>query len=73
MPTLDVEQKQLPVHYEDDNDYEWHHGLLLTPLGGASWIWATPDLEIERADVDQFRVVVLARASAFPARYVNDI
>ena len=64
MPTLGV---------EGDSDYEWHHRLLLIPLGGASWIWATPDLEIERADVDQFHVVVLARASVFPARYVNDI
>ena len=73
MPTLDVEQKELLVHYADDSDYQWHHRLLLIPLGGASWIWATPDLEIERADVDQFRVVVLARASAFPSRYVNDI
>ena len=73
MPTLDVEQKQLLVHYADDSDYGWHHRLLLIPLGGASWIWATPDLEIERAAVDQFRVVVLARASAFPSRYVNDI
>ena len=73
MPTLDVEQKQLLVHYEDDEDYAWHHRLLLIPLGGASLIWATPDLEIERADVDQFRVAVLARASAFPTRYVNDI
>jgi hypothetical protein len=72
MPTLDLEQKQLLVHYPND-DYPWHHRLLLIPLGGSSWIWATPDLEVERVDVDKFRVVVLARASAFPPRCVDEV
>ena len=74
MPTLGVEQKQLLVHYPDDGDYPWHHRLLLIPLGEPSWIWAaTPGYGAERADVDKLRVVLPARASAFPARYVDEI
>ena len=70
---LDLPEGQVLVDFfEDEGGYVWHHRLLL--LAGAkagSWIVATPDLDVELADLTAHRVVPLARGGLFPARLRN--
>eukprot|EP00974_Lingulodinium_polyedra_P087048 8437582-Lingulodinium_polyedra.AAC.1 len=57
MPVLDVDPRQVLVDYFDDtNQFRWHRRVLAVPLGGMRWVWATPDLEAQAADLVGHRV-----------------
>ena len=49
--TIDTAVKQVMIDYFDDEFLHWHHRRLLVQLVGASWIAASPDLEIETFDL----------------------
>ena len=69
--TLDILEKQVLIDFwEDENDFFWHHRILLS--AGSSpgkWLVATPDLEVQFVDLAEHRVVPLARAEEFPQDY----
>ena len=71
--TLDTALRQVMIDFFDDELFHWHHRLLLVQLGGASWIAASPDLEIETLDLTRHRVLPVGRASPFPARCVGNM
>jgi hypothetical protein len=53
MPTLDTPLQQCLVDFYDDQNYPWHHRVLLIRGPGLAWIWLTPDGEVQRADLSQ--------------------
>ena len=65
--TLDVNLTQVLIDFFED-EFNWHHRLLVVALGGASWICVTPDLQVETVDLSAHRVLPLRRYSAFPPR-----
>ena len=67
MPTFDVEQHQVLIDFPLDPNFTWHHRLLLVPIGGSIWAWATPDESVQRGDLSLHRVIVLRRNAPFPA------
>ena len=67
MPTLDCDERQVLVDYPNDPNLQWHHRLLLVPLGGGRWICSTPDLAIQPINLNDHRVIILQRNAAFPA------
>ena len=71
--TLDTALRQVMIDFFDDELFNWHHRLLLVQLGGASWIAASPDLEIETLDLTRHRALPVGRASPFPARCVGNM
>ena len=72
MPALDIAQSQVLVDFPDDANFEWHHRVLLVSLGGSRWICLTSTLSVQLIDLSNHRVIVLRRASAFPAARAND-
>ena len=49
--TLDIEQKQVLVFF-DDPHYNWHHRVLVCPLKvEGNWVALSPDLECEAIDL----------------------
>ena len=65
--SLDVEEKQVAVHYWDDAYFLWQTRWLLVPAGSGRWIWATPDLEVQMGVLATPRVMPIARRSLLPA------
>ena len=66
--TLDVLEAQVLIDFFDDEDgLLWHHRLLLLPTPTAGvWIGATPDLGVQRIDLNDHRVKALQRNAEFP-------
>ena len=75
LKTLDVPERQVLVDFwEDEDGYFWHHQLLLLQASQAGrWLVATPDLEVQLADLSTHRVVPLQRSDVFPATYRGTI
>ena len=74
MPTLDIPERQVLVDFfNDPNGFFWHHRVLLLSLGGPVWIISTPDKSVQRVDLSEHRVVVLARNAAFPQDRVAQV
>ena len=46
----DIAEPQIIVAYPDDQFVTWHGRVLLRPLGQPSWIWSTPDREVQDAN-----------------------
>ena len=71
--TLDIPQRQVLVDFFGDaNGLSWHHRVLCHGVGPGAWIALTPDLEVERINLNEHRVVGLPRAGQFPrARYAE--
>ena len=67
--SLDIDERQVLVYYLDDN-VPYHHRVLLAKLEAGRWIWATPDFDVQVADLtDRERVrqlVPVLRNSPFP-------
>ncbi|CAK0868029.1 unnamed protein product, partial [Prorocentrum cordatum] len=61
------------VRYDDDENFQWHHRVLLVKGPDQWWVWVTPDGEIAAANLGGFRVVALQRGGAFPDRYRGNI
>ncbi|CAK0845014.1 unnamed protein product [Prorocentrum cordatum] len=59
--------------YEDDENFQWHHRVLLVKGDAQKWIWLTPDGEVAFVDLATFRVLALRRSGPFPARHAGNI
>ena len=63
--SLDVGDQQILVHYPN-NAHPWHHRVLLVDLGGAKWIWSTPDRAVQVGDLSAVTFKTVGRNSDFP-------
>ncbi|CAK0844871.1 unnamed protein product [Prorocentrum cordatum] len=70
---LDTPFSQCLVRYEDDENFQWHHRVLLVQGDAQKWIWLTPDGEVAFVDLATFRVLALRRSGPFPARHAGNI
>ena len=71
--TLDIEQKQVLVFFDDPN-YNWHHRVLVCPLKvEGNWVALSPDLECEAIDLRGLRVIPLRRRAVFPDRVRGNV
>ena len=70
--TLDTDLTQVLIDFFED-DFNWHHRVLLIQVAGTRWVVATPDLDVEVTDLSTHRVLPLQRASAFPARVAGNV
>ena len=70
--TLDTDLTQVLIDFFED-DFNWHHRVLLIQIAGTRWVVATPDLDVEVTDLSTHRVLPLQRASAFPARVAGNV
>ena len=48
---LDIAEPQIIVAYPDDQFFTWHGRVLLRRLSQSSWIWVTPDREVQVTDL----------------------
>ncbi|CAK0906294.1 unnamed protein product, partial [Prorocentrum cordatum] len=69
----DIPEFQVAVRYDADPNFTWHHRILLRRVRGAVWIALTPDLDLERINLDERRHRVLERGQAFPEAIAGDI
>eukprot|EP00973_Karenia_brevis_P057424 7988584-Karenia_brevis.AAC.1 len=66
--TLNVPEAQVIVSYPDDeNNFLWHHRILLKKVTAGIWICLTPDLSLCRHNLLEQDHRVLDRSSLFPA------
>eukprot|EP00971_Amphidinium_carterae_P137912 2733315-Amphidinium_carterae.1 len=63
---------QVLIDFFHDQNYQWHHRLLLARLENARWVAATPDEEIEIVNLSDHRVIPLGRSAQFPARVAGN-
>lgn len=71
--TLDVPERQCLVDFFDDDNFSWHHRILLHPGGSPGvWVSLTPDFEVGSITLSDRHVIVLGRNAPLPARRVND-
>lgn len=74
MTSLDIDEGQILIDYFDDpNGLVWHHRVLLLKREGGSWVVATPDLEVEQADLGLHRVRSLRRVAPLPSQYAGTV
>ena len=72
--TLDIPYQQCLVgFFDDDEEFNWHHRVLLLRGSEQKWIWLTPDGETQYADLSSHRVVALRRAASFPPQHAGNI
>ena len=65
--TLDLKEPQIIRHYpHDQNQFYWHHRLLLQKVSPGIWIGLTPDYDLERIDLHTTEHLPLERRSPFP-------
>lgn len=65
--TLDVADPQILLYLEDDaRGVRWHHRVLQSRTSAGVWLGLSPDLEIERVDLNESTHEVLDRRSGFP-------
>ena len=63
--SLDIEEKQVLVYYENDA-IDWHHRILVRRLDGTKWIWITPDYDVQVVDVAEVDMKPLGRSERYP-------
>ena len=51
--SLDVEEAQILVYFAGD-PVPYHQRTMVARLGGARWLWCSPDYEIEQVEDDPF-------------------
>lgn len=68
-------QRAAGLHrFFSDPNFQWHHRVLVEKLDKAGrWVCATPDLECEVVDLNNHRVVAVARAATFPRRVQGNV
>ena len=72
--TLDIAEVQVVVNYPaDPAGFFWHHRILLHRIEGGVWLTLTPDLELQRHDLNALRHRVLNRAAPFPVDIAAEI
>eukprot|EP00971_Amphidinium_carterae_P127716 2530224-Amphidinium_carterae.1 len=67
---LDILEKQVAIDFFQDQ-YHWHHRVLLLPAGQGKWIVCTPDHEVQFQDLTEHRVIALPRGAVVPSRIVD--
>ena len=71
--TLDTAITQVAVDFFDDDNFSWHHRLLIYDLGGGRWVAVTPDGDVEVLPLGDHRVIPLQRNARWPQRVRGDI
>ncbi|CAK0883428.1 unnamed protein product, partial [Prorocentrum cordatum] len=72
--TLDVAESQICINFDDDENFRWHHRLLLVPgHAPGEWVAATPDGEILVLQLSAHLVVALTRNAPFPQRVRGNV
>ena len=71
--SLDIPETQVAVDFFDDDEFQWHMRILIVNCTAGRWIWATPDLEVQHADLGGHRVVPVPRAAPYPARLAGQL
>ena len=71
--SLDCVEQQVCVEFPLDPNFTWHHRVLLRRLGQGLWVVLTPDLAVERADVNVLQFIPVTRNAAMPARVLGDV
>ena len=72
MPVLDIVTRQCLVDYYEDANFSWHHRLLFIKGPNLSWIWLTPDGEVQHGNLADHRVIALRRGGAYPPHCVAE-
>ena len=63
--SLDIEERQILLYFEDD-EIPWHHRVLTLQIEGPKWICATPDLEVQSVNLINKDIRALARNAEIP-------
>jgi len=72
--TVDAAESQVAINFDEDENFRWHHRLLLVPGQAAGeWIAATPDGEIVLLRLGGHLVVALGRNAPFPQRVRGNV
>ena len=73
---LDIPDKQVILHREDDADCPYHHVVILHRIAEGRWIVLTHNDRGEvvrrREDLDELSYAVIRRGAAFPPHTVDD-
>ena len=70
--SLDIKDPQILVKYDDDENYTWHHRVLLFHIEGSRWVTLTPDLGLVVYDLLTRAHKLLERHADFPATVQDD-
>ncbi|CAE8585045.1 unnamed protein product, partial [Polarella glacialis] len=75
MAALDVSVGQVLIDFFNDAaGFYWHGRLLLVRLAAPGhWIVATPDLDVQVANLTAHRVIPLIRSTPIPARFAGEV
>ena len=71
--SLDCVEQQVCVECPLDPNFTWHHRVMLRRLGQGLWVVLTPDLSVERADLNTVQFIPVTRNAAMPARVLGDV
>ena len=71
--TLDVDLPQVALDFYDEEEFTWHHRLLLVQVDGSKWVVSTPDHDVEVVNLADHKVVTLEKAALFPRRVKDDV
>ena len=64
--TIDTAVRQALLEYPDDDDYKWHHVLLLERVGAGKWLMANPYGAVFQKDITGRMVIPLERNALLP-------
>ena len=67
VPSLDIGERQVVIHYADDPHFQFHSRILLVQVSGATWIVVTPTGDIQVEDFSTLGFYPVGRASLFGA------
>lgn len=65
--SLNIRDPQVLVRFDEDDNFEWHHRILLKKIGQGRWVTLTPDHELVVHDLSEERYRVCERGAPFPA------
>jgi hypothetical protein len=71
--TLDTTFAQVLVEFPLDDNYTWHHRVLLVKGDGAQWVWATPTRSVQTANLALHTIRPLRRNAPFPLDLGGDL
>ena len=72
--SFDIRENQIIENFPDDENFTYHHRVLLRRIGdGSVWVALTPDGDLRIVDLAVIKHHPVSRNAAFPARYANDV
>ena len=72
MAALDIKEKQILVRYEADDNFTWHHRVLLERGDAQTWVVLTPSLEVQVLNVAEIQFIALVRGRPAPRHAADD-